>query len=176
MDWRSNVVVCACGDMAGAFTPAPLQLNPTTYRTCLCRKDVRLDWMYAGSLAAKHEAQARQDAAGAGAGGSSSAAAAAGGAAAAAAAGVPTALERQQQQQEAPLMGKQPAPDEHLSRAEQAARPSFMAAGGVPTSQNEQWARMTNDPLLAIKQQEQEALKRVKQNPIKMQQILKEVC
>ncbi len=72
-------------------------------------------------------------------------------------------------------MGKQPAPDEHMSRAEQAARlPSFMAAG-APASQNEQWARMTNDPLLAIKQQEQEALKRVKQNPIKMQQILKEV-
>lgn len=122
--------------------------------------------MYAGSLAAKHEAQARQDAAAAG----SSAAAAA-----AAAAGVPTALEKQQQQQEAPLMGKQPAPDEHLSRAEQASRlPSFLAAG-APTSQNEQWARMTNDPLLAIKQQEQEALKRVKHNPIKMQQILKEV-
>lgn len=72
-------------------------------------------------------------------------------------------------------MGKQPAPDEHLSRAEQAARlPSFMATG-APTSQNEQWARMTNDPLLAIKQQEQEALKRVKHNPVKMQQILKEV-
>jgi hypothetical protein len=72
-------------------------------------------------------------------------------------------------------MGKQPAPDEHLSRAEQASRlPSFMAAG-APTSQNEQWARMTNDPLLAIKQQEQEALKRVKHNPVKMQQILKEV-
>lgn len=123
--------------------------------------------MYAGSLAAKHEAQARQDAAAAG----SSAAAAT----AAAAAGVPTALEKQQQQQEAPLMGKQPAPDEHLSRAEQASRlPSFLAAG-APTSQNEQWARMTNDPLLAIKQQEQEALKRVKHNPIKMQQILKEV-
>ena len=73
-------------------------------------------------------------------------------------------------------MGKQPAPEENLSRAEQAAMlPSFMATG-APTSQNEQWARMTNDPLLAIKQQEQEALKRVKQNPIKMQQILKEVC
>jgi hypothetical protein len=72
-------------------------------------------------------------------------------------------------------MGKQPTPDEHLSRAEQASRlPSFMAAG-APTSQNEQWARITNDPLLAIKQQEQEALKRVKHNPVKMQQILKEV-
>jgi hypothetical protein len=124
--------------------------------------------MYAGSLAAKHEAQTRQDAAAAAAGGSS--------AAAAAAAGLPTAMEKQQQQQEALLMGKQPAPEENLSRAEQAAMlPSFMATG-APTSQNEQWARMTNDPLLAIKQQEQEALKRVKQNPIKMQQILKEVC
>jgi len=123
--------------------------------------------MYAGSLAAKHEAEARQEAAAAG---TSSAAAAA-----AAAAGVPTALEKQQQREEAPLMGKAPAPDEHLSRAERASMlPSFMAAG-APTSQNEQWARMTNDPLLAIKQQEQEALKRVKHNPIKMQQILKEV-
>lgn len=122
--------------------------------------------MYAGSLAAKHDAQARQDAAAAGASSSS----------AAAAAGVPTALERQQQQQEElPLMGKAPAPDDHLSRAEKAAQlPSFLAAS-TPVSQNEQWARMTNDPLLAIKQQEQEALKRVKQNPIKMQQILKEV-
>jgi hypothetical protein len=130
-----------------------------------------MDWMYAGSMLAKHEANTRLDdaaAAAAGAGPSSTAAAAA--------AGVPTALEKQQQQQqEAPLMGKQPAPDEHLSRAEQAARlPSFMASG-APTSQNEQWARMTNDPLLAIKQQEQEALKRVKHNPVKMQQILKEV-
>lgn len=72
-------------------------------------------------------------------------------------------------------MGKAPAPDEHLSRAERASMlPSFMAAG-APTSQNEQWARMTNDPLLAIKQQEQEALKRVRHNPIKMQQIMKEV-
>lgn len=102
--------------------------------------------MYAGSLAAKHAAT-----------GGSSAAAPAG------------------QQQEQPLLSKAPAADEHLSRAERAAKlPSFLAAD-TPASQNEQWARLNNDPLLAIKKQEQDALKRVRENPIKMQQILKEV-
>ena len=41
-----------------------------------------------------------------------------------------------------------------------AALPSFGMGPGAaaPASANEQWARLTNDPLLAIKQQEQEAL------------------
>lgn len=101
--------------------------------------------MYAGSLAAKHAADT-------------------------AAAGQPPP----QQQEEAPL-SKAPAPDEHLSRAERAVQlPSFLTTD-TPASQNEAWARLNNDPLLAIKKQEQDALKRVRQNPIKMQQILKEV-
>lgn len=106
--------------------------------------------MYAGSLAAKH------------------AAATTAGTAPAPAAAAPT-------QQEQPLMGKQPAPNEQLSRAERAAQlPSFLTTD-TPASLNEAWARLNNDPLLAIKKQEQDALKRVKENPIKMQQILKEV-
>lgn len=83
---------------------------------------------------------------------------------------------QQQQQAEQPLMGKQPAPDEHLSRAERAAALPSLLAAATPASQNEAWARLNNDPLLAIKKQEQDALKRVRENPVKMQQILKEVC
>jgi hypothetical protein len=81
----------------------------------------------------------------------------------------------QQQPAEQPLMGKQPAPDEHLSRAERAAALPSLLAAATPASQNEAWARLNNDPLLAIKKQEQDALKRVRENPVKMQQILKEV-
>jgi hypothetical protein len=81
----------------------------------------------------------------------------------------------QQQPAEQPLMGKQPAADEHLSRAERAAALPSLLGAATPASQNEQWARLNNDPLLAIKKQEQDALKRVRENPVKMQQILKEV-
>jgi hypothetical protein len=85
------------------------------------------------------------------------------------------AASSQQQPAEQPLMGKQPAADEHLSRAERAAALPSLLAAATPASQNEAWARLNNDPLLAIKKQEQDALKRVRENPVKMQQILKEV-
>jgi hypothetical protein len=88
-------------------------------------------------------------------------------------------LDTQQQQQQqaaaAQPLSKGPAADEHLSRAERVTQlPSFYR-NDTPQSQNEQWARLNNDPLLLIKRQEQQSLQRIKQNPVKMQEILKEV-
>jgi Pre-mRNA splicing factor/N-terminal domain of CBF1 interacting co-repressor CIR len=124
------------------------------------RREERVDWMYGGSMASKKAADA------AASGVASAAAGAPTAAATAAAAAAP---------HEAPLMGRPPAADEHLSRAERAALlPTFLATA-TPAGQNEAWARLNNDPLLAIKKQEQDALKRVRENPVKMQAILKEV-
>ncbi len=106
--------------------------------------------MYGGGMAAQQGANARQDATAATAAGATAAAA-------------------------APLMGREPAPNENLSRAERASLlPSFMATD-TPASQNEQWQRLNADPLLAIKRQEAESLKRIKDNPVRMQEILQEV-
>jgi hypothetical protein len=182
VDGWSCICMCTCllllaGNIFDQKTSKPLEhtrcevLTPITVVPCrIFRKEAKLDWMYAGSLAAKHEAQARQDAA---------AATAAAAPAAPPTAGVPTAaaMQHQVQQQEQPLASAAAArhQNDDLSRAERAVQlPSFMAAD-TPASQNEQWARLHNDPLLAIKKQEQDALKKVRENPIKMQQILKEV-
>lgn len=122
-----------------------------------------------GSIAGKQEAQARHDAQGA------SAAAAA--TSAAEAASVPTAVAMAAAaaaQQQQPL-SRPPAPGEDLSRAERASMlPSFLKID-TPASQNEAWNRLNNDPLLMIKKQEQESLKRIKENPVRMQEILQEV-
>ncbi len=42
-------------------------------------------------------------------------------------------------------------------------------------SRNEVWSRMQNDPLLAIKRQQQNALKKIRSNPVHMQSIRQEV-
>lgn len=44
----------------------------------------------------------------------------------------------------------------------------------VPNA-NEMWQRMHSDPLLLIKQQEQQALSRIRSNPVQMAMIRKEV-
>ena len=45
----------------------------------------------------------------------------------------------------------------------------------TPQSRNEQWQRLQNDPLFAIKRQQQSALAKVRKNPVKMQAIRNEV-
>jgi hypothetical protein len=45
----------------------------------------------------------------------------------------------------------------------------------TPTSRNEQWQRLQNDPLFAINRQQQSALAKVRKNPVKMQAIRNEV-
>ena len=50
------------------------------------------------------------------------------------------------------------------------------AGGGAPAvSANEMWRRLHSDPLLLIRQQEQAALARIKSNPVKMDQLRKQV-
>ncbi|GFH22733.1 Cir_N domain-containing protein [Haematococcus lacustris] len=106
------------------------------------KKGDRLDWMYAGSLAAKEDAAKRQEEALLG-------------------------------QRAATLTGAtQPM---EISRAEVASALPTVHAVALPASQNEEWNRLNNDPLLLIKRQQHEQLKRIKENPIKMQEILKEV-
>lgn len=53
--------------------------------------------------------------------------------------------------------------------------PSFYTAA-TPAAQNEMWQRMTNDPLVAIKQQEKAALERLRSNPVVMNRIKAEVA
>lgn len=45
-----------------------------------------------------------------------------------------------------------------------------------PSSAGDAWRKLHSDPLLLIRQREQEALARVKNNPIKMALIRKSVC
>ena len=45
----------------------------------------------------------------------------------------------------------------------------------TPQSRNEVWARMQNDPLFAIKRQQQQQLARIKKNPVQMQAIRNQV-
>lgn len=56
-----------------------------------------------------------------------------------------------------------------------AALPSFYAED-TPASANETWARLHNDPLFAIKQQELAARKNVVSNPAKMMQLRQQVA
>ncbi|GAX83794.1 hypothetical protein CEUSTIGMA_g11219.t1 [Chlamydomonas eustigma] len=64
---------------------------------------------------------------------------------------------------------------QEMSKCEQtSALPSFMT-NATPASQNEAWARLNNDPLLMIKKRQADQLKSIRDNPIKMQQIIQEV-
>lgn len=45
-----------------------------------------------------------------------------------------------------------------------------------PHSANDAWRKLHTDPLLMIRQREQEALARIKNNPVKMAMIKKSVC
>jgi len=53
--------------------------------------------------------------------------------------------------------------------------PGSLFVDDTPKSMNEQWARLNNDPMLMMKQQEMQALAHVKKNPVKMAQIRREV-
>jgi len=77
---------------------------------------------------------------------------------------------------EAPLGGGvQPAEEDNVSRADRvAALPSFLRTD-TPASQNEAWARLNADPLLAMRKQEMERVKTVKENPVRMLEIMQEV-
>lgn len=103
------------------------------------RTEQRLDWMYQGGMAAREDAQKRQ---------------------------------------EEHLLGKAATLDDkpgHTSRCEEVAALPSLYKAGTPQAQNETWQRLNNDPLLAIKRLEQEQLKSIRNNPVKMQEILKEV-
>lgn len=45
-----------------------------------------------------------------------------------------------------------------------------------PQSANDAWRKLHSDPLLMIRQREQEALARIKNNPVQMAMIRKSVC
>lgn len=45
-----------------------------------------------------------------------------------------------------------------------------------PHSANDAWRKLHSDPLLMIRQREQEALARIKNNPVQMARIRKSVC
>jgi hypothetical protein len=75
---------------------------------------------------------------------------------------------------EAPLC-KPAAPEDDLSRAERAAMAQSLYKADVTVGATEAWARLNNDPMLMIRKQEQEALKKIKSNPVKMQEIWSEV-
>eukprot|EP00240_Pyramimonas_obovata_P004754 CAMPEP_0118957582 /NCGR_PEP_ID=MMETSP1169-20130426/62180_1 /TAXON_ID=36882 /ORGANISM="Pyramimonas obovata, Strain CCMP722" /LENGTH=424 /DNA_ID=CAMNT_0006905671 /DNA_START=995 /DNA_END=2267 /DNA_ORIENTATION=+ len=65
--------------------------------------------------------------------------------------------------------------DKKLKKMETKQAPGALFLDDTPKSMNEQWARLNNDPMLMIKQMEMERLKHVKNNPVKMAQIKKEV-
>eukprot|EP00951_Prasinocladus_malaysianus_P008475 scaffold61410_cov42-Prasinocladus_malaysianus.AAC.1 len=57
--------------------------------------------------------------------------------------------------------------------AQTSSLPSFYAED-TPKSALEQWQRLNNDPLFAIKRQEAAARSKIKSNPVQMMQIRKE--
>ncbi|KAI8472763.1 MAG: hypothetical protein J3K34DRAFT_367180 [Monoraphidium minutum] len=114
------------------------------------RQDGQLDWMYRG--------QARG-------GVLSMAEAAAGG-------GIGTGEAAPADEQ--PLC-KPVAPEENLSRAERAAMAPSLFKADAAVGATEAWQRLNNDPMLMIRKREQEQLKQIKSNPIKMQEIWSEV-
>ena len=57
-----------------------------------------------------------------------------------------------------------------------AAAPGALFVDEKPQSANDQWRKLHSDPLLLIRQQEQAALARIKNNPVKMEMIKKSVC
>jgi hypothetical protein len=57
-----------------------------------------------------------------------------------------------------------------------AATPGSLFVEEKPQSANDQWRKLHSDPLLLIRQQEQAALARIKNNPVKMEMIKKSVC
>lgn len=67
------------------------------------------------------------------------------------------------------------------TEAEAAAAASSSAVPGAlfedkPQSANDAWRKLHSDPLLMIRQREQEALARIKNNPVQMAMIRKSVC
>lgn len=52
---------------------------------------------------------------------------------------------------------------------------SLPSAQAQDLSRNENWLRLQNDPLFAIKRQQQLALEKIRKNPVKMQQLREEV-
>ncbi|GIL49343.1 hypothetical protein Vafri_5718 [Volvox africanus] len=65
---------------------------------------------------------------------------------------------------------------QETSRAEQVALLPTFYASATPASQNETWLRLNNDPLFAIKRQQQEQLSKLRENPIKMMELLKNLA
>jgi hypothetical protein len=70
---------------------------------------------------------------------------------------------------------KPAAPEDNLSRGERAALAPSLYKADVSVGATEAWARLNNDPMLLIRKQEQEQLKKIKSNPVKMQEIWSEV-
>lgn len=87
------------------------------------------------------------------------------------------ALEDAAKRQEEHLMGKpvQLSAQEEVTRVERSTQLATVNASALPQTQNENWQRLNNDPLLMIKRQEQESMKRIRQNPVQMQEIIKQV-
>ncbi len=56
-----------------------------------------------------------------------------------------------------------------------ASAPGSLFVEEKPVSANDTWRKLHSDPLLLIRQQEQAALARIKNNPVKMEQLRKEV-
>ncbi|KAE8668616.1 Detected protein of confused Function [Hibiscus syriacus] len=61
------------------------------------------------------------------------------------------------------------------SSANQSSTPSALFEH-KPHSANDAWRKLHSDPLLMIRQREQEALARIKNNPVQMAMIRKSVC
>ena len=53
--------------------------------------------------------------------------------------------------------------------------PGALFAADKPQSANDAWRKLHSDPLLMIKQREQEALSRIKNTPVQMAMIRKQV-
>ena len=107
------------------------------------RKSDRLDWMYQGGVAARQEADQRNEAA-----------------AAAAPAAAPASVTAPPGERAAPGIGGGGA----------GGLPSFYSED-TPASANEMWQRLHADPLFAIKQQELGARRSIVANPVRMQEI-----
>ncbi|KAJ7535991.1 hypothetical protein O6H91_12G052800 [Diphasiastrum complanatum] len=75
------------------------------------------------------------------------------------------------------LLGKPvEQPKDESTLAKQAAMaPGALFAEEKPRSANDTWRKLHSDPLFSIRQQEQAALARIRNNPVKMEMIRKEV-
>ena len=86
----------------------------------------------------------------------------------------PMAANKEKEEEEYAL-GKPVEAIDAKEKEKQTNVPNSMFEEGQVKSQNEMWQRMTHDPLVSIKLQEEQALRRIRENPVRMEAIRSQI-